>query len=319
MNQTTSLPSWAKPLKAATSSRISSPALGRFVLVAMPGTGKTTFMATHPSCLHLNLDGGQNVPHPQPAMITWPDQDTTLTWSKVQEIEASLLLLAHNKEPRPQTVFVDSLTSLLALLREHAVKNATSLGLAAEEKKEWRLLDGRRAWDYVYDEMTRFLGSLHRAGYGVWVAAHVVNQDVRLDAETTINKPGLTVTDNCWKRLFGSQDGVLFLSRETITETQEHKGPSSVVGGVTVPGKSTWSTVRRPRYSVMPYHVHLTGILKTRVPIGDQIVLPSLPVEHKGGIVWMPGDGWGTFAQAYEEAAQLLSNHSAQSGDRNAD
>jgi len=200
-----------------------------------------------------------------------------LTWDGVLQKKKQLIEMAEKNKPRPQTIVVDSLGPALALVKDHVTKK---MG-----KNEWKELDGRRAWDDVYEQLVRFPAELRQHGYGFYYICHLVNAKIPLGDDRYVIRPELTITDNFYKRLFPLFELVAAFECDmgTRTEMVVQKNADGSNGP------------KRPRS--ISYREHyitindesLTGITKCRVNLPDRIQLPET-------------DAWSFFEEQYLSA-----------------
>lgn len=262
------------------------------LLVGMPGAGKSCFIQSHPEAFIINCDLSSTV-NENPSACIWPGMDkegrpcspgtsggTTpmvLTWEGVLQKKKQLIEMAEKNQPRPQTIVVDSLGPALALVKDYVTKK---MG-----KNEWKELDGRRAWDDVYEQLVRFPAELRQHGYGFYYICHLVNAKIPLGDDRYVIRPELTITDNFYKRLFPLFELVAAFECDmgTRTEMVVQKNADGSNGP------------KRPRS--IKYREHyltindesLTGITKCRVNLPDRIELPEI-------------DAWSFFEEQYLSA-----------------
>ena len=263
------------------------------LLVGMPGVGKSCFIQSHSDAFIINTDLSSTT-NSTPSACIWPGMDKegrpcspsterggtipmVLTWEGVLQKKKQLIEMAEKNQPRPETIIVDSLGPALALVKDYVTKK---MG-----KNEWKELDGRRAWDDVYEQLVRFPAELRQHGYGVFYVCHLVNAKIPLGDDRYVIRPELTITDNFYKRLFPLFELVAAFECDmgTRTEMIQQKNADGSAGP------------KRPRQ--VKYREHfmtindesLAGITKCRVNLPDRIELPE-------------ADAWSFFEEQYLSA-----------------
>ena len=247
------------------------------LIVGMPGVGKSCFLQSHDDAFIINSDLSSTT-NSKPLAIMWPamgpegipieptssgHQNCLLTWKKILEKKKALIEMSEKNMDRPETIVIDSLGSALALVRKYVTEKAG--------KQEWKELDGRRAWDDVYEELVRFAVDIRAAGYGFYYVCHLVNAKIPLGDDRYTIRPELTITDSFYKRLFPLFELVAAFETEYGQETKM------------VPRKNKVGSDGPKRPVVTKYKKHfmtvndesLSGITKCRVALPDRIELPQ--------------------------------------------
>ena len=262
------------------------------LLVGMPASGKSCFIQSHPEAFIINTDlSSTTTDEPQACM--WPAMDNptgtpaepsgkgespiTLDWEKVLKIKGQLIEMAEKGLERPETVVIDSLGTALALVRKYVTKKAG--------RSEWKEMDGRRAWDDVYEQCIQIATDLRSSGYGFYYTCHIVNSKIPLGDDRYTIRPELTITDNFYKRLFPLFELVAAFECEIGTETVmvETKGP----GGK--PGPKRPKTIQYKKHNIKVNDESLNGITKCRVVLPDKFEVPKQ-------------NGWKFFSDQYTSA-----------------
>ncbi len=276
-------------------------------IVGAPGSGKSALMQTCPDAFIFNLDptsttvpGEPGGPAPQPQALMWPGMSPegftlndagvpfVLAWSDVEAKCEILFRLFREKAPRPKIVCFDSLSRMIALLKEHLPANAASLNLAKENKSSWKELDGRARWDLLYDKIVDLCVKLPAHGYGVYVIGHLVNSVIQLGEAQNIIKPELTITDTFWKRLYPYFEIVLVA--QAFQEAVSIPDPAWRPNPAFPREKPRTIAVTRRRVYLTTGGPELSGITKVRVPISTVLLEPA-------------SSAWSVFLAAYNEAA----------------
>ena len=180
--------------------------------VGLAQSGKTTLFHSHPGAFIFNLDGSST---PSCDATVWPGVDSkgnlcepadpsdpgayedpalgpcrsvTLDYETVLKKYQQVLDLPLDQ--RPETIVMDSMTTLRNMLKSHVLKNYP-------DKETWRDL-GQNGWT----ELNEILSTLHlpaRAqGLGFWWTCHIINTVVDLSGLGNTVIPELSVTRNFW-------------------------------------------------------------------------------------------------------------------------
>ena len=244
------------------------------LLVGMPGTGKSSFMQSNPDAFIINTDGTSTT-NPTPEACMWPGvtsegqpmdvngQSMVLTWDEIIKKKEQLIKMSGSNTQRPQTVILDSLGPSIQLMKDHVTKKAG--------RENWKDLDGRRAWDDVYDGLLRFSLDLRRYGYGFYYVCHLVNAKIPIGDDRYTFRPELTITDSFYKRLFPMFELVAAFESDWVTESKQIQMPG--VGGK--PGPKRTETIKSQKYYMTINDEALAGITKCRVDLPDRIELPQ--------------------------------------------
>lgn len=274
-------------------------------IMGRPGTGKTTFILSCPTGYHLNLDLTSNT-SPNPLCMSWPPLDSesgqpidpsgrpiTLKWDHVEEIYKTLLNLAKTNQPRPTTIFIDSLSAMMRYLRPWIVENAQSIGISKNPAENWNALHGPSAYDWLYWRIVRFIEDLSSAGYGVYVFGHVGDKILPIGENkyATVVRP--IITDNLWGRLFDLFEFVGATTTTTVSETREEEITTPRSSGPAIVRKVQRSYSRKA-YLLCPQLDTIGPILKSRVNLPPTIELPM-------------ADSWSLWSRLYKEGSPLNS------------
>ena len=258
------------------------------LFVGMPGVGKSCFIQSNPNAFIINTDLSSTTTE-EPRACIWPGMgpDGTpcepsgsgtsplvLTWDAILKKKEQLISMSKSGVDRPETVIIDSLQPALALVKDWVTKKAG--------KDNWKDLDGRRAWDDVYEQLLRFALDLRQHGYGFYYVCHLVNAKIPLGDDRYVIRPELTITDNFYKRLFPLFELVAAFESEIISKTEmvqmKNKDGS--------PGPKRPKSVKKKTHYITVNDESLAGITKCRVVLPDRFELP-------------PTDSWSVFEEAY--------------------
>lgn len=254
------------------------------LIAGKPSCGKTNLFLTCDGALILNLDRSEVTYNPSTRGGVWPAKDESgacigadgqpfsMNWGHVEEMVSRLVQMAETGEARPDLVVFDTLAGAIELGQEHIIQRAG--------REEWKQLDGRRAWDDLYNMIVNAGNRLHNVGYGVYFTCHLVDKYVQLETEEMQREiTELTITSGFWKRLFWRFDLCLVCVSEDVSEMVEVEQQA---GGRTrtirkpVTNRAYLLTSTRPKY---------IGITKSRVE------LPEIRLSRE--------NAWSDFEQAY--------------------
>jgi hypothetical protein len=277
------------------------------LIAGAPGSGKSALFQTCPEAFIFNLDpssttipGEPGAEAPTPKALMWPGISTEgrtlndqglpfiLSWSFVEEKVAILKGLAARNEPRPKVVVFDSLSAMIALIKSWLPGKAADFNLATNSKTVWKELDGRAAWDFLYDRIIDLLLSLRAHGYGVYVVGHIVNSKVQLGEDRMTIMPELTITDGFWKRLYPWFE--LVMIAQAFDEVVSIPDPRWKPDPKFPNAKARTVSVQRRRVYLTTGGNEFSGITKVRVPISTVLLEPA-------------SSAWDVFVAQYKAAA----------------
>lgn len=267
-------------------------------IVGPPNSGKSHLIQSCPNSYILNFDTASAV-GPATKALMWPARDhlgqvlgdggvaITPVYSHFQDKVNKLLELAKTNQPRPATIFMDSFSSALRMIKE---------GLQTDNKvTEWRdltkVMDGRTAWDTVHERMIWVGEALHRAGYGFFYLMHVTNAKIQVGENRTVFMPELAgITENFWSKF---QYGLEFVGvvRSTIEDSSKTvEVPVSYrdsTGTMVTKTDRKVVTVKERKWYLSVNDPDFVGITRARVkkPLPDKIYLPETdPWEYLSSI-----------------------------------
>jgi len=266
------------------------------LICGQPSGGKSCFIQSHPEGFIFNLDCSSTTT-PNVQATIWPGinsegepinpdgSQAILSWEAIADKIKLLIDLKMNNKPRPETIFFDSLGLLIRILRDYITR--------INNKQDWKDMDGRRAWDTLYEMILDNCLLLRRYGYGVYLICHVVNAKVMLSEETSIIRPELTVTDTFYKRLYPCFEMVAAIQKEWVKERREIPQPDIMVKGKKVSLKPKVVTEEVPQHVFCVDSEALAGITKKRVALPGEIILPQI-------------DGWKSVLSVYNKTVSPL-------------
>lgn len=269
------------------------------LICGKPSEGKSCFIQSHPEGFIFNLDCSSTTTPDVKATI-WPGinkegepinpdgSQAIITQEAINEKIAILIQMKQENKPRPETIFFDSIGLWIRILRDYITRR--------EGKNEWKEMDGRRAWDTLYEMILDTCFLLRRHGYGVYIVCHVVNAKVQLTEETSIIRPELTVTDTFYKRLYPCFEMVAAIQKMWVKERREIPQPDRIVNGKKMSLKPKIVTTEVARHIFCVDSEALAGITKRRVSIPGELVLPH-------------SNGWETILSTYNEHAFATEPH----------
>jgi hypothetical protein len=234
-----------------------------------PASGKTNFFI-------INLDQASMPARTEDDIKAgvWPGVDEdgqcvdvdgssfTMTWEKVQEKVEVLKELAQNKQDRPEMVVFDTLSGMLQLATEYVTRKGG--------KKDFKELDGRRAYDDLYSLILNTCNDLRRHGYGVWLICHIVNKSVQLGEDRYEERPRLTITGGFWQRLFWQLELSGVITAEWDVETYEREVKTGRVdsqGNEIIRKRPETRKVKKHTFTIN--HQDYLGITKGKVSFSD--------------------------------------------------
>lgn len=241
-----------------------------------PASGKTNFFMGCDGAYIINLDQA-SMPARDLDDIkagVWPGVDDdgqcvdvdgstfTLTWEKIQEKVEVLKELAKNKEPRPDMVVFDTLSGLLNIATEYITRKSG--------KKDFKELDGRRAYDDLYSLILNTCQDLRRHGYGVWLICHIVNKTVQIGEDRYEERPRLTITGGFWQRLFWQLELSAVITAEWDVETIEREiktGRKDAQGNEIIRKRPETQKVKKHHFTIN--HQDYLGITKGKIDFSD--------------------------------------------------
>ena len=259
--------------------QILDPAKMLMLLWGFPDAGKSTFIEGNKDAYIFNCDG-TSTSNPDPKAIIYPGFNqqglpvnekmvpTPFTYDELLKKVVALEELSTKNLPRPETIVIDSLSSLITMLRDWVPENLYE----SSKGKPFHRLDGQAAWAALYGEAGNLIRRIRDAGYGCCVIAHL-KKDVKnrgKDDEKESIFPTITVN-------FANQLLALFEMSVSISSSQEFK--------------SSGKYERIVKLDAALAELMEQGIYKYRVPV--EMVLPHV-------------NGWDCFVEKYREALSKM-------------
>lgn len=265
----------------------------RLVITGQPGAGKSTFLNSNPHLISLDPEqGGRTVADPQALRFTPPANTDPAQLDKAYLAFADKLI-ARKLGGRDdfKMVCVDSLDELIGIFQRALCLRAATDGMIPEIGD----IGGGHGKGYamVRESIFGMLDKIHRAGLGWACIAHTTIKTVTVDNKE-VQVSGLAMSQSYMSALFRKCEHMMFI--EHGIQVVPGKMVPVIVGARTInkPGKSTNQRVRKLK--TRPgglWQGGSTNDVKVRVPLKNEYILPKV-------------GGWGLFAEAYEEACNLL-------------
>ena len=202
------------------------------------------------------------------SQMMFPENEYQFSGDMVMEIPMAQIGLPEHLQGIDLTQINDENSSKI---NSEAYRNRLKTYSKKMGKEEWKQLDGRRAWDDVYDGLLRFSLDLRRNGYGFFYICHLVNAKIPLGDDRYTIRPELTITDNFYKRLFPMFELVAAFESDWVMESKQVQMKG--IGGK--PGPMKTETTKVQKYFMTVNDEALAGITKCRVKLPDQIELPQ--------------------------------------------
>lgn len=255
-------------------------------LIGPPNSGKSFLIQSCDDGLIFNLDMSTSVyPNSKAMAVPIPGPDgrpvgpggavVTLDWDFLLRIKALLLKKAAENKPRPKTVFIDSLSSLVRILVPWVIGQFST---AEKPKNYWGEIDGRAGWQLLYDQVVNLIADLRRAGYGVCLLVHLERTRTPIGLEAS-KAPEWEVAagPGLWQRLYSMLDMVIPTMQEMRTESVKIEQPPLVMGGKEIPRPPRVETRSVRKFKATFAVPELAGIHKPRSlrPLGE-IDLPEI-------------------------------------------
>ena len=266
---------------------IPPPGKTTILCLSLAGHGKTSFWASHPGAYIFNLDLSSFSAYDPPAMF-WPALDPlgrgalndagnpfVLEYKPVRERIDLLKKMATDNSPRPETIVIDTLTSLFRMILADRLKAAGMTSI--------RQVHGPTYYDEIYTEIANIIVDLRAHGYGVCLNAHLKEVEVTVGESAVERQVRMAMTDNFFGRLSDIWESVIIIeARKKSVLTPDPRFPDDR---------------RRDIRSEVPVHYltfnhpNLTKQMKTRLRFN----IPEIEIPL--------GMGWETFAAQYMLAA----------------
>lgn len=272
------------------------------LIFSFPGAGKSHFFESNPNAFIFNMDL-TSTSNPEPTATTFPvfnesgipidgtGQPFALKWPKILEVIDQLLRLAEQDKPRPETIVFDSLSTMIPLIKEWT---PNGLPFPSMHGKTFQELDGKMAYDFLYNTITSTALKLRQAGYGVWILAHVFNKEIKDKNGNVIDtKVRPSISESLWNRLVPQFEVVATITKGV--EMIEHEKIE------TVPGRRTpRKTITNERVTTHTFGFSVKDLkdyYKARAY--PEVVLPAI-------------GGWEAFRSAYLDALRTSQTEALQ-------
>lgn len=277
------------------------------LIVGRPKEGKSCLVQSNGAGLVINLDSSSTTTPKVNAQI-WPgihretgdpiDLDgkaMIMTWERLREVKDKLCNDAANGKPVPDTIYFDSLSAWINVLKEYLIRERAG---EVEDRliERWQDMDGRRYWDILYDMIIGTCTKLRQHGFGVWVICHVIDVKVPIKSKTGdqyIIRPELNITDGFYKRLYPMFEMVGCVEKRVVTHSESiEQKEVKLKGGEMYTPKARTKHTKVVKHFFTTDNDELKGIVGQRVKMPGEIELPRV-------------DGWSVVASAYDAAAYV--------------
>jgi hypothetical protein len=249
----------------------------RIAIVGKSGTGKSTLLHSGPKTLVLDTElGGRTVACPQ--AFRFPANGTNATLAHYKEAAQKLIYQKATLATNIETVGVDTLDSLAGLFAKDicARHRVDDVGDACGGYG--------KGWSRLTTEVFAFLDSLHDAGFGVAVLAHV-NVDVIRTKSGDVLQQNISLTQKLRHKLVEWADHILWL--ESSSEFSKDPGT----------GKMAMVPVKKLRTASVSgnFKGDQKENIKSRLPLPETLIIP-------------PQHGWAHLSLAFDEAINVLTS-----------
>lgn len=263
------------------------------MVVGEANSGKSFIAQSNPDAYIVNCDestvvysGSEAtmfpVPGPDGRAVGNDGAPIILSWEHLEEKRALLVELAKSGAPRPKTVVIDTLSSMMRLLKPWAVKKLN--------KREWGEVDGRAAYDLMFETFIEWIASVKRAGYGVCVLVHMSRKYVPVAENLNVEEWRINISDGFYSRLFPMFNVVVPITTEWETRETVEQQRTTIGGKETVIPKKR--SIKARKFIATFSNPKLEGIAKVRTlrPLAS-VVLPEV-------------DAWRTLEEAIDKASR---------------
>lgn len=239
------------------------------LIAAFPGAGKSHLVNSNPGTLSINFDGAgtasdakcqiYGVRDLQNRLIDPSGQAFEWTWERAQALKKSLIEAAKRNDPRPTTIAIDTITSMLRIAKRHFGDN-------------WE------AFAEIYDQVAEYPLELRDAGYGVYVLGHFVKRLSRKPGEPADSMGFAEIVpahpDKLHARLFPHFEMVATIQVNETTEVVQEP-VFAEVGGVRKQVASKPVTRRKVERYILADPTEIPGVVKRRAKLPSQVLLPE--------------------------------------------
>lgn len=207
-------------------------------LVGFPGCSKSSLLQSAVGGFIINTDMSVAV-HPDFAAGNgaemWPFVDAsgtaidgdgkvvTLTWEAIQDVVKRLKAIPRNDPTRPTFIAIDTLDSLIPLIKD---------SIAKKYKKDSFVDMGQSGWQYLSDEVAGFYEDIRAAGFGAVFTGHLVTEKFTLDGATqsqALRWAFRGITPGINQKLIPRIDNVMLLeARKKTVPVPQPTGPAKM-------------------------------------------------------------------------------------------
>jgi hypothetical protein len=287
-----------------------------FILViAKKQAGKTSLFLDNEAALIINADGSSapisSATSPVPKAQFWPGRNRAgqfvdpqgkpmvISGAKIMELKDRLIDAAVNNKPRPRQLVFDSITTMIGLFKDYILEQSVSLGITKDTKENWKNMDGRSAYDVLYDILISISVELWQHGYGVVWVVHLseVHDKILLadGRELTRDRSVLSISESLLRRASPYFELIIHMEKKREESTDNTPEVREINGKkVNIPrSKSVSRDVRVLYFKGDPASSEPQFALPaSRVPMPDKLVISS------------EGRSWQELKSVYDQAKE---------------
>lgn len=267
------------------------------MLVGFHGTGKTQFLASHPGALIINVD--LNPPpiyspdSPPTVAQVWPTvgedglprdangKPMLVTVQAIEDLTKEIIAAAKEGRPHPQTVVLDTATSMIPLLYAHFDEKLKATSSSGEAH-------GKAVWGKTYDWFVPWAMSLRAVGVGVYLNAHLTNEVIPLGDDQHKEEPRLSMAAKLYARIAPLLNLVVGFQIRKRTASEDVPYTYKVAGVERTGTKKVNREIEE--YIMVTEHSLFGRLLRNRVGLPREIVIPK-------------ENAWDAFVQIYLTSA----------------
>jgi len=261
------------------------------LIPGVQGSGKTSLVSTSSDVLRLDFDGSKdNNPNSVASAIQFCKGPSD--YRQLVEVVETLEQLARDGKPRPTFVCLDTVDTFLESVKTFVVQNARDkrAQFNAEQAANILTIDdipGGYGWQKVYEHAEPIIGRIIRAGYGFIMFCYfyeeaITSTDARGQDKVTY-RLNHSIPPKFWHKIKGLVDYVCGVGSRIETEIIYGEPRKDGNGN---PIKDGSGALIREIKDRVPRTIHYARFwendrgnqtLKQRIPLPDEIILPSHP------------------------------------------